>query len=814
MEERAQYPLSPLCKAWLDIVRSAFDFKKSRFQNDADTAMKFFHCGAELSKFLWEDRLKARDGEQLPAPTFRILVAKVAELVQLIGPSLYHKNPTIIVDPKFPELPLNLLLQLVPPELMQQAQMAAQQQGQQFNPQTLFPPDPTEPESHVVAELLQYYLDYMQRENDKKTHSRRMIDEALIKGMGVLWTESFQPYEGGPTLVGSFYDSINHLLVDPDVDTFEDAKYIIRRRFEPIYWVAKKYHLKESFLRKKYGTHESLIQQSHLDQDPDGDRKRKTGTSCDMMEYWEIYSKMGMGHRLAYKTGESTKEGEVPSFLDDDTAEFLDKFGPNCMIVVAHNVPFPLNLPNTDFEAAITEPDEDKAEDLSDAAFLRCQWPIPFWSDGSWPCTTLAFHDVPNSPWPMSHVKPGLGYLEFMTWCMSFLCNKIRTSCATVASVMKAAGDELKEQLFNGKDFRLLEVEKDLVPDGDVSKIAHFFEMPTVNTDIWKILEACSVAFDKATGLSELLYGTAGGMRSAKEASIKEGHSQTRIDDMASKVEDAMSLVARKEAMAARWLPDEDDLFPVLGQRCTALWMQYVNSKDIDAVAREFHYRVEAGSARKPNKDTRIDQINQAIQVWAPVIQWSLQSGNTGLTNAFISAWGKAADLEVKDFLLPPPPPPPPNPMQQKIEAEIEQGKQELEMKKQELGMKQEFEQAKLGMEQQKVQMQLEGQKAKTQADIEKAQIDMQIAREKAGMDMQIEQAKAQNDLQLGQAKLQGDLRQQEMAMDIKRQEGQQKLQLGAAEGVQKLKINEAQTDADIAAKKKQAAMKPKGDKK
>ncbi len=30
-----------------------------------------------------------------------------------------------------------------------------------------------------------------------------MVDEAIVKGMGVVWTESFQSYEGAPTMIGS-----------------------------------------------------------------------------------------------------------------------------------------------------------------------------------------------------------------------------------------------------------------------------------------------------------------------------------------------------------------------------------------------------------------------------------------------------------------------------------------------------------------------------------------------------------------------------------------------------------------------------------
>lgn len=754
-ESNPKYPLYPLVRGWLEKIRLATDFKKSLFQDDADESMKFFHCGKDLHDIMFQRHkryadISQDDEEDMPAPRFRVVVGKVAEIVELFGPSLYHRNPVCLVEPKNLDIPLDLLMKLTPPQLIQQAQQAAQAQGQSFNPSTLFPPDPEEAEAQIAGVLMQYYLNYIQFENDKKTHSRRMIDEALIKGMGVLWTEQFSPFEGGPELIGSFYDTIDNVVLDPDADHIDEIKWLARRCIHPVQDVAKEYGLDEEWLRKKFGTHESLSSQGESVVNDEHKRDRSIGRTNDLVEYWKVYSKMGMGHKLS----------GIKNLEDID--EFLDSLGQNCLIVVAKNVHFPLNL-HTKHIRALAKVDDEDFDDAHSKTVERVSWPIPFWADGEWPCSFLAFHDVPNSPWPMPHIKPGLGYLKFINWTMSFLCNRMRTSCRTVVGVMKAAEEEFKQQLLNGKDFNVLEIP--MSAGDDIRKLVSFLEIPQVNGDLWKVIEAVFDLFDKATGLTELAYAMPGGMRSAAEANQKSAAQNVRPDDMANKVEDTMSLVARKEAMAARWLLDRESVQPVLGRRGAALWEQYVMSGDILKVAREYNYRIEAGSMRKPNIDTEISNLMQALQVWAPFIQFCLANHMWDQVNALIEQYGKAFDFDVKKMLLPQNAPPPPNPMQQKIQAEIEKGKAELQIKQQESQIKQQGLQADIALKAQQHQMELQATQARAQAEAASAAMGMQVDQAKAQHDIQIERIRAGNDLAMQRMEMGQKMAAQQLGM-------------------------------------------------
>jgi len=805
----SEYPLNPIVKGWIAKIQKGEQFKYAHFGEQAEEAMKFYECGKELNDLMWSERkgqVHNPDDEAFPAPKFRMVVGKVAEVVQLFGPALYHRNPAIVVEPKTLDLPIDLLMTLVPPEALQQAQMQAQQNGTPFDPQSLFPPDPADGQNKLTATLLNYMLDYLQRENEKYKHSRRMIDEALIKGAGILWTESFQNYDTGPTLIGSFYDTIDNLIVDPDAETIDEALWVARRCTHPVWKFAEDYDLDRDFLDERLGTSESATAQGESTENEEWNKKRKIGKTNDLITYYKVYSKMGMGEKLAGMKGV------------EEIEDFLDSLGQNAYIVVADKIPFPVNLKQEDVEELFTEPDAEQADQLRETLFQSCQWPIPFWADGQWPMTMLAFHEVPNNPWPMSHIKPALGYLKFLNWTMSFLANRIRTSCRTVAACMKSVEDEVRNRLLSGKDFEILEISSSSIGGGtspDVSKLVQFLQVPDLSGEIWKVIDAISHYFEQATGLSELAYGTPGGMRSAAEAHAKQGNMNIRPDDMANKVEDTMSLIARKEAMACRWLLEPDSVMPILGQRGTQLWAQLVMSGDVNKVSREYNYRVEAGSTRKPNKETMQDNINQALQTWMPFLQVEVTQKNSVQTvNAFIEQWCKAFDIEPKKFLLPQPPPPPPPPELQKVQAEIQalQQKGQLEQQKMQLDsqLKQQDAQArmqesqtKLQLEIRKMEMEIAAKRAEMELDAQARQEEMQMERQALGADLQAQQ------LQLG------------MKLKTEQALGAQKLQMGHLDMQHQALSNKAQLAHDKEAhkakmtmQKQQAKAKPKGAKK
>ena len=143
---------------------------------------------------------------------------------------------------------------------------------------------------------------------------------------------------------------------------------------------------------------------------------------------------------------------------------------------------------------------------------------------------------------------------------------------------------------------------------------------------------------------------------------MKSEQISVRPDDYANTLEDALSEVARKEALLARWLVYPPDVAPLLGPMAAQAWQMHVQAEDPESIVREYSYRVEAGSARKPNVATKTENLNNFMQIFAPVAQGLMQAGRPELFNGLMQAWGKVNQMDVTDFIVPPPPPPPPGP--------------------------------------------------------------------------------------------------------------------------------------------------------
>ena len=657
-------PFAPVIQQWREKLKIAAERKWAKFGDYASEAMAFYDGPHD---FLYGQR-KGRaakgftiDDESMSPPSFMMTVNKVAELVQLFGPVLYHKNPIRQVNPrKVPETPPDMAMQDIMAQMQQQmGPMMGPQLGPMMAPQPGMPPmDPMQlmqmqaqqvlMQQHQQlqmlretdksrAELLEFYLNYTPNALDLKDHARSAIDEALIKGMGILWTELYQPLGLDIVMVGSFFETVDNILVDPDAEDsyWRDARWIARRRIQPVWYAEKIFNLPRGTLK---GNLESINRYAENMGDEDAEYWRRRGFTSDLIVYWDVYSKMGMGGPLA----------GVPKSMRDQ----LDQFGDYCYLAISDETPYPLNLPPADVENASL-----------DVGMLKekVDWPTPFWADGTWPCTPIMFHPTPRCVWPMSHIRPALGELKFLDWAYSFIASKIRIACRDFLAVQKSASEELKNIILTGKDYTLIEIEKH---HGTISDVVQFLQHPPFQGDIMKVIQAIEMNFEKRTGLMELAYGqTAHAYRSASEAEVKKDLLNVRPEDMASRVEEAMTDLARKEALAARWHLQAKDVLPIMGPEGAQLWQRLLETSDPAEVLYSLEYRIEAGSARKPNRERDAANMQQALQImYQPLFQYAIQTGNVGPYNQLLSDWAKTIDLEADAYALSPPPPPPPMP--------------------------------------------------------------------------------------------------------------------------------------------------------
>ena len=648
---QADNPLKPIAMTWLKKIEAARK-AKTLFDADAREGMKFFDGAGDGAWFFSNtSRGQSLMSRPTPAPAFRMTVNRVFEAVKLLGAVIYNRNPIRTVTPR--QYPV------IPP-----AMLGISPQGMQVDPMTGQPiPDPRvqaflqasqavtddQERKEVISDLLGAYLNYTPTELDLKTHSRLVVDEAIIKGMGVWWCEATEwpnvPPAEPSLVVGSFADSVDNLYLDPDAQTIEEIQWCAKRCILPIDQVARQFGLSREDLKGSLESYEASSREGQRGYN----QQRRVGKTNDLITFYKIWSKCGFGDKL-----KGTKK--------EDRGVF-DPLGDYCYIVVAHGVDYPLNVPPASLKAA---PDEDG---IPGDMRVKTAWPIPFWSmPNGWPFTPLAFHRKPNTLWPMSHIKAGIGELRFLNWAISFLATRIAVSCETLIGVSKAADEDLKQQILAPSEngFKIVEISEAM--GKSVNEIISVFQQPGVTRDMWDIISAVAEMFDKRVGLTELTYGLSRQqMRSAAEANVKGQAVSVRPDDMANVLEDSMSALSRKEAIAARWLLKAQDVLPILGPLGAQAWEIHLSSNggvDVGTIGREFDYRIEAGSARKPNQDTKIAQMQQAVQTLAPLLsQLATGAGIVDPYNALISDWAESLDLDASKYLLPPPPPPPPPPV-------------------------------------------------------------------------------------------------------------------------------------------------------
>lgn len=616
-------PLRPVVGQWVALIERAREQKKREFQDDADEAMSFFdgpydwlYSGARKGG----GGLSVGDDDELPAPAFRMTVNKVAEMVQLFGPALYHRNPVRKVNPR---KPVDLGPLFGPPSPQDQAAAAADQ---------------------ARAALLEAYLNHTPNALDLKAESRWAIEEAIVKGLGCLWTEVYTPVGGGGRMTGSFFDTCDNLFMDPDAEVLRDCKWVARRCCHPVWQVEREYGLPEGSLRA--GQLESHTQQAAVGAaGPAGDYRRKQGRTSDLVVYWKVYSKMGLGGRIVG--------------IPDDVKRRLDPLvGDYVYLVVADGVPHPLNLPPPLSDALAGE-DPAAAQAALPEARRRLQWPTPFWADDAWPVELISFLGKARKLWPISLVKPGMGELKFLNWAFSFLAGKVRTATRDFIAVMKSAGSELKDRIQHGADYTIVEVEQ---IHGSIDAVVKFLQHPGFNPEIYRVIEGVTENFERRTGLTELMYGmSARQMRSAQEASVKSDAISVRPDDMADRVENAMSAIARKEALAARWHLTGADVAGVVGPTGAAAWDQLLTVTDPALVLHSLEYRVEAGSARKPNQALDAENFRDAMQNLTPMLwTYAQATGDVGPVNRMLAGWARTVGMDPSAVLLPAPMPPPP----------------------------------------------------------------------------------------------------------------------------------------------------------
>lgn len=694
----ADTPFGSIKQLWVDKIELASKRKYNDFDRYAEDCWKFY--AAPNHDFLYSgDGALAAWGGAVSSKAPKVTINKSFEMVDVFLPFMHHRNPTRVMQGRRPEVPPDAQLALMPPEViegatqqvMQQRMMQLQQQmqmgGMGMDPMMaqqqmqmamqqppsveelsaiLIPPDTKVPIERVRKLLMEAYLNYTPHELDLKRESFKGLTEGLVAGRGVWWTESFPTTRG--RMVGTFHTPIADFGCDPDHCIARDWEFCYRRRVEPKWRVLKRFpHLNPEFLKADGTSHDGLARYRSYGT-VDAHRKKNEGTSCDLVTYFEVWSRCGVGGRL---------HGAAP-----DLQAQVEGLGDNVILFITDNYPFPLNLD----PGQLAMPEGPEKEEAAAMMVDGLKWPIPCYQDAvwPWPFALLDFHYQPDSPWPVSHLRPALGEQMMLNFIWSNVAERIRLSGHGKWLLDKKKIDAEWSENFESFLNEIF-IPTKLKSGERLEDIAKYLEAPQMNKDIWEAALAFERMFEQRTGVSELLTtgGTSRQLRSAAEAHMRERYSQNRPEAMADTYDDTQNRVSRNEAVAIRLTLDGAAIAPWFGEQYdptisaeqpimqvgpyTQMWMQTVFSPDPDEVLAETDFRIEAGSMRKPNVQEMGTALIESAQYVLPKFQQESMAGFPQNEQVWLDQYSKLNHMpRFQVPLMPPPMPQGPPPEKEK----------------------------------------------------------------------------------------------------------------------------------------------------
>ncbi|HDZ44016.1 hypothetical protein LCGC14_1705520 [marine sediment metagenome] len=621
--------LNSIVDLWLRQIRHAEKVKFRQFGKTAERAWRFL---GKDNKGVYDDD---DDYQFLKQPQHRTRRNLTAEYRSLMLPYVHHKVPTRLVTPSRPRIPAALL---------------------GMPPGVPAPDSPVQQQDNVRAWLMNWFLNWSPSQYDLRGEGRKSTIEALIKGRGIVWHEMFHtPYGAIP---GSFYDSVDGLLIDPDCEhSLRDAGWIARKRRRSVWQVAEEFGIPPDDLR---GAYTSYLQKSSDEAqgdtatDAENDAADDEASSeakgrGDIVEYWEIYTRgVGLGH--VYDTASDELK---------EVATAADQLGQNLYLAICPGLPWPMNL----------SPALLASDDIAARITAALQWPIPFFmqSENPWPMTPLDFYPGTDCPWPSSPLEPAIPLQVFLDLAYGFLMGRVGVTSRTMIVTSDAIEATFDEAIEDGPDLAMVTIK------GNVQKVIKdmfaVVQFPNVNTDLYTIIQMVEQAFRMAMGTDSLLYGGEGAtqIRSSAEVQIRQGNLMSRPEDMAECAERWQSDIARAEGFMARVAVAPQTVAPLLGEEMTAMgpmgqpqmgrltqtWAMLVNA-DPARASMELAYTIEAGSGRRKNKQKQqadVQMLNQTI--FPALLGYAQATGNSEPINALIEFIGEAFEIDLSKMQIP-----------------------------------------------------------------------------------------------------------------------------------------------------------------
>jgi hypothetical protein len=793
----------PLVTGWLAKIEGALTCQsRKNWKEVADECSMFYGKSAAA---MWNPAYAKKFWRNIKAPRFRVNINKAFEFVAIYLPNLIWEVPHRQCTPK---KPLQIPQDLFPDPQMFEAVMQAIQQESSGD--------------SIRSHLMQSWLNYTPHEmpgNGMSAHNELATLDAMLKGSGHLWPAPYSMPSSDKTLTGCFRRPPEDLIIDPDFNTFQEAKWIALRHIEPHWVVERKYKLTPGSLKNKATLESSWHYAELATRTNEGQMagERSSGKTNDLVVWYEVWSKLGTGARM---TG-------MPDVLKNHLEETV---GDYAYLAICPDCPYPLNCPA----------DKIRNGASSEEIKQHFEWPVPLWTDDRWPVERLIFYEDPDSAYGLPPLAPALGELKAINAIVSWLVNRTWQTSRQMWGVLEQYHDTIKKVLEDGEDLAVFGIP--IGGDQDIKKMIQLIEGKEINRDAWDVLQLLSDMFDKRMGMTAFVYGQNEDGTQDRTASTTEARKSAvsaRPEHMQKKVVEWQGRVASLEAIVSWLFVKGRDVEPSMGQVGAMLWQQHIENNDFEKVVRQTQFQVAASSIRRPNRERNIANLNEFGSRFLPMVQtYGEASGDYQPANGFMEMFGEQHDMDMSKLFFPAKDPNDPNAQldqqlkqaeaaklmaeAKKSEAEAQQNPAQIKM--QELQLKSQMDQQKLLMEsdQSKAELGIKMQEMQAKAEAEREKAALEIAKTKAELglkmqEMQIKAAGEQQKMQLDQAKSQQDMHAKAQSDSVKHELETHKagtdMQLKTAEATLKMILKEHETKTKLAlAEQEQKHAKKQGE--
>ena len=608
----------PLVNIWIERL-SAARTAKGRFTKVAEQCTEFYEAGAG---FMWEEKFK-RDyfAGKLPSPKFKITIAKLYEFVAIYGPHLFWQyakrkvitqrqmvlRPEMFGDPNDPTVQ-QVFAQVLQQDTVEQAM------------------------SSFANEMMGNYLDWSQREQPSglSINGQMAVTEALVKGMGCLWPDVYSFPGSDQKFTRLRYKTVNNFFIDPDCKDpmLETAGYVALRHVNPIWQIEKKFNLPKGTLAGK-GNISSMEQISRNNQ------KKQPGESAkgthDQIEWWEIWSKCGVGPRAAAMSHQ---------MID----EFDEQIGDYAYLCVANGVPFPLNAPPDKYFGDNPATPED-VKSMFEWRYADYGEQFPIWGDAKWPVALLSFNKLSNSPWPLAPAAPGLGELIAINILTSSYVDQAWSDRKSIIGYLKSSLGDVKQALESENAIETVAINDNV--QKSISDCIQYLNTPGRQNTLLEAIEMLSQNFDKRVGLSELQYGMSSTqIRVASDVRTRSESANIRPEKMSKDVAAWMSEAAQMEMFSAIMYVEGKSLTHLLGGYGASQWDALIKAMPIEQAMREMKATVEASEVRRPNHERDTANVQALQQYITPLLQqYAMTTGDTKQLNDFFDMIGESMEM-------------------------------------------------------------------------------------------------------------------------------------------------------------------------